>query len=149
MRRRNAGSLRAGWQAAYSEWYSPYADKRCGSSQPEGPEATKKEHITRHSLEELESKRRRGETHTDWERVDALTDREIERAFADDPDTEPLDEAWFEAAELLIPDQKKRITIRVDREVLDYFKSNGAGYQSRMNAVLKAYVARKAGRDTQ
>ncbi|HET6569212.1 MAG TPA: BrnA antitoxin family protein [Rhodothermales bacterium] len=85
----------------------------------------KKEHTMRHSLEELESKHRRGETRTDWERIDALTDRDIEQAVAADPDTELLNEEWFETAELLTPDQKQRITIRVDRNVLDYFKRKG------------------------
>lgn len=40
---------------------------------------------------------------TDWERLDALTDKEIEQAVATDPDAELLDEEWFRTAELIVP----------------------------------------------
>lgn len=90
--------------------------------------------IVRKSADEL------GKGRTDWERVDSLTDEEIEKAVAEDPDQELLDEEWFRKAELVVPGEKKKITMRVDRDVLDYFKRKGRGYQTRMNAVLKAYV---------
>lgn len=79
---------------------------------------------------------------TDWERVAALTDEEVERAIAEDPDAAPvLDEAFWRNAEILDPrHQKSTITMRVDDDVLDFFKGGGPGYQSRMNAVLRAYV---------
>ncbi|MDP9348935.1 MAG: BrnA antitoxin family protein [Gemmatimonadota bacterium] len=84
--------------------------------------------------------RRRGET--DWDRVDALTDQEIEAAVADDADAAPLlDEEFWKGAELVMPDGKKeRVTLRLDEEVLDYFRGAGRGYQTRINAVLRAYV---------
>jgi len=85
---------------------------------------------------------------TDWARVEALSDEDIERAIAEDPDAAPiLDEEWFKNAELVLPEPKAPISIRVDRDVLDWFKGQGPGYQSRMNAVLKAYMQarRKAG----
>ena len=80
---------------------------------------------------------RRGKT--DWARVDALTDEEIEEAVRNDPDAAPLDIDWSEAV-LVIPPKKKAISIRVDEDVLDYFKQEGAGYQRRMNAVLRSYM---------
>jgi uncharacterized protein (DUF4415 family) len=85
------------------------------------------------------SRRRRGQT--DWARVDALTDRQIRRAARSDPDAAPiLDKKWFVKAKLVMPERKVPISLRVDREVVNWFKSHGARYQSRMNAVLKAYV---------
>lgn len=63
-----------------------------------------------------------------------------------DPDAAPvLGDAFWRNAEILDPShQKSVITMRVDDDVLDYFRRDGAGYQSRMNAVLRAYVyARK------
>ncbi len=98
----------------------------------------KNRHTARRSLDE----RTKGKT--DWERVDALTDEEIEAAASADPDAPPLlDDAFFQTAELIFPDAaKQRITIRLDRNVVDFFKAAGPGYQSRMNAVLKAYVIR-------
>lgn len=84
--------------------------------------------------------RRRGKT--DWARVDALTDKEIEEAVRNDPDAVPLDVDWANAV-LVIPPKKKAISIRVDEDVLDYFKKEGAGYQRRINAVLRSYMQQK------
>jgi len=85
------------------------------------------------------TERRKGGT--DWARVKALSDEDIDAAIAADPDAAPiLDEEWFRTAELVMPQPKAAISIRLDREVLDWFKDQGPGYQSRMNAVLAAYV---------
>jgi len=92
------------------------------------------------------SGRRRGKT--DWARVDAMSDREIENAAKADPDAAPiLDKEWFRTAKLVLPERKVPISLRMDREVVEWFKAHGRRYQSRMNAVLKAYVQahRKAG----
>jgi uncharacterized protein (DUF4415 family) len=85
--------------------------------------------------------RRKGKT--DWVRVDKLTDEDIAKAVADDPDAAPIDIDWSDAV-LVIPARKKAISIRVDEDVLDYFKSQGDGYQRRMNAVLRSYMQQKA-----
>ena len=84
--------------------------------------------------------RRKGKT--DWARVDALTDKEIEEAARNDPDAVPLDVDWSKAV-LVIPPKKKAISIRVDQDVLSYFRRQGAGYQRRINAVLRSYVQQK------
>jgi uncharacterized protein (DUF4415 family) len=90
--------------------------------------------------------RRRGKT--DWARVDAMSDQEIENAVKSDPDAAPiLDKEWFRKAKLILPERKVPISLRMDREVVEWFKAHGRRYQSRINAVLKAYVQahRKAG----
>ena len=89
--------------------------------------------------------RRKGKT--DWAAVDALTDKEIEEAVRNDPDAVPLDFDWSKAV-LVIPPKKKAISIRVDEDVLDYFKKEGAGYQRRINAVLRSYVEQKKSKKT-
>ncbi len=61
-------------------------------------------------------------------------------AAKSDPDAQPTDAAFWKTAKLVMPERKEPITIRVDREVLDWFKSRGRRYQTRMNAVLKAYM---------
>ncbi len=83
---------------------------------------------------------RQGET--DWARVDALSDQEIEAAVADDPDAAPLlDDTFWANAEMVIPSgRKERVTLRLDEEVLDHFRGLGRGYQTRINTVLRAYV---------
>lgn len=84
-------------------------------------------------------KSRRGKS--DWARVDALSDREIENAAKSDPDAAPLlDKEWFRTAKLALPERKVPISLRMDREVVEWFKASGRRYQSRMNAVLKAYI---------
>jgi uncharacterized protein (DUF4415 family) len=79
---------------------------------------------------------------TDWGAVEALTDKQIEAAIREDPDAVPLDFDWSEAV-LVIPPRKKAISIRLDEDVLDFFKRDGAGYQRRMNAVLRSYMQQK------
>jgi uncharacterized protein (DUF4415 family) len=49
---------------------------------------------------------------------------------------------WSEAI-LVIPPKKKAISIRLDEDVLDYFRKEGAGYQRRMNAVLRSFMQQK------
>lgn len=81
--------------------------------------------------------RRKGKT--DWSRFDALTDDDIANAVADDPDAVPIDLDWSKAERVTII-KKKAISIRVDEDVLDYFKKDGEGYQRRINAVLRSYM---------
>ena len=72
---------------------------------------------------------------TDWERVDAMTDEEI-----DTSEIPPLDEEFFRHAQLRIPQTKSTITIRLDSDILEWFKSQGKGYQTRINAILRMYM---------
>ena len=78
---------------------------------------------------------------SDLDKLRKLTDAEIEASIADDPDLSD-DWNWSEAV-LVTPPRKKAISIRVDEDVLDYFKKDGAGYQRRMNAVLRSYMQQK------
>jgi uncharacterized protein (DUF4415 family) len=71
-----------------------------------------------------------------------MTDEEIAEAARNDPDAVPLDVNWSDAV-LVIPPKKQPISIRVDEDVLDFFKKEGAGYQRRMNAVLRSYMEQK------
>ncbi len=83
--------------------------------------------------------RRKGKT--DLERLRKLTDAEINASIRNDPDWSD-DWHWSDAV-LVIPPKKKAISIRVDEDVLDYFKTEGAGYQRRINAVLRSFVQQK------
>jgi uncharacterized protein (DUF4415 family) len=96
-------------------------------------------HIIEHADGQLE--RRKGET--DWKRLDAITDEEIEASIANDPDRQEFKDLDWSDAVLVLPPKKKAISIRVDEDVLGFFKTEGAGYQRRMNAVLRSYVEQK------
>jgi uncharacterized protein (DUF4415 family) len=87
--------------------------------------------IVRYADKELDEKVRRGETLTDWDRVRALTDEEIEASID-----------WDSAIAGLPPigKNKKQVTLRLDQDIIDWFRSQGRGYQTRMNAVLRAWV---------
>lgn len=80
------------------------------------------------------------ETTTDWERLRHLSDADIHAAVAADPDIIPTDEDFWGKAEIVLPQRKPTITIRIDAEVLDWLKGQGKGYQSRINAILRAYM---------
>jgi len=86
---------------------------------------------------------------TDWKKVDALTDEDMARAIANDPDTFEPEPAWFANALILRPSQpKERITVRLDADMLHWFKEQGGGYQTRINGILRAYYeAQKAKSD--
>ncbi len=75
---------------------------------------------------------------SDWARVDALRDEDID--FSDIPE---LGEAFFRNATIRLPEKKVPVCIRLDREVVDWFKARGKRYQSRINAVLKAFIERQ------
>ncbi|WP_129127335.1 BrnA antitoxin family protein [Geomonas oryzae] len=74
------------------------------------------------------------ESKTDWQRINALRDEDID--LSDSPE---LDETFFKEA-VVWPAQKKQITLRLDPDVLDFFKSQGKGYQTAINKVLRRYV---------
>lgn len=101
----------------------------------------KEENMTRVTLEELQRKRERGEKSlTDWARVDALTDEDIERAMRDDPDWQDFMNIDWSKAVLVIPQKKKAISIRLDEDIVDFFQATGKGYQTRINAVLRHFM---------
>jgi|SRR5271163_1553645 uncharacterized protein (DUF4415 family) len=94
----------------------------------------KPERIVRMTADEA----RRMPDRTDFTRLDAMTDDDIAKAVADDPDAAPLDIDWTKAR-LVLPAGKQTVTLRIDQDVLDWFRKQGKGYQTRMNAVLRAY----------
>jgi uncharacterized protein (DUF4415 family) len=93
-----------------------------------------KENITRVSRDE--ARLLKGET--DYARLDAMTDDDIARAVADDPDAAPLDVDW-DKANIVIPPGKDIITLRLDRDVLEWLRAQGKGYQTLINQVLRAF----------
>jgi uncharacterized protein (DUF4415 family) len=77
---------------------------------------------------------------TDWEKLRRLSDADIHAAIKSDPDAVPTDEAFWKTAELVMPQRKPVVTIRLDADVLAWLKEQGKGYQTRINAILRAYM---------
>ncbi|MBZ5564866.1 MAG: BrnA antitoxin family protein [Acidobacteriia bacterium] len=76
---------------------------------------------------------------TDWNRVDALKDEKID--FSDTPELTP--EIFVRAVVrpgLKPVARKKQLTLRIDSDVLDWYRRQGKGYQSLMNRLLRAYM---------
>ena len=71
------------------------------------------------------------------ERLDQLKNiKEEDINYSDIPET---DQSFWEKADIRIPGDKKAVYIRLDSDVLDWLKSQGKGYQTRINAILRAY----------
>jgi uncharacterized protein (DUF4415 family) len=83
---------------------------------------------------------------TNWVKLDAMSEEEIERIAADDPDGPSMtDEEWARAK--IVHPPKVPVGLKLDADVLRWFKSKGRGYQTRINTVLRRYMEaqRKAG----
>ncbi|HOE10426.1 MAG TPA: BrnA antitoxin family protein [bacterium] len=82
---------------------------------------------------------------TDWQRVSKQTDREIEEAIRSDPDAAPLlNDDWYKKAQIVWPQKKVPVSIRLDKDIVEWFKTQQKPYQTLINAVLRTYMeARK------
>jgi uncharacterized protein (DUF4415 family) len=97
----------------------------------------KGEHIRHYTADELKAKR--GQSGTNWRQVDAMTDADLERLIAQDEDEQDLRPDWIRA-ELVMPESRQSVHLRLERHVIEFFRAHGKGHISRMQAVLKAYV---------
>jgi uncharacterized protein (DUF4415 family) len=77
---------------------------------------------------------------TNWKYLDGLNDKNID--FSDSPELTPemFANAVVRKNLKLAPARKTQVTLRIDTDVLEWFKKQGRGYQTRINALLKAYV---------
>jgi len=76
---------------------------------------------------------------TDWERLEAMTDDDID--FSDIPELTPEQFAKATVLKGLKPVKGKTlVSLRIDQDVLEWFKAQGAGYQTRINQLLRAYI---------
>jgi uncharacterized protein (DUF4415 family) len=75
---------------------------------------------------------------SDLKRLDKMKDEDID--YSDSPS---LDESFFKKEMIILPQKKDSVTLRIDHDVLEFFKHQGRGYQTLINAVLKMYVHTK------
>ncbi|RAI55949.1 hypothetical protein DOO78_23675 [Roseicella frigidaeris] len=89
----------------------------------------------------------RGESRTNLAQIDALTEEALERAIAEDPDWRDVPRDWHRSAEAAMPRPKVPVSIRLDADLVDFFRRQGRGWQTKVNAVLRAYAnARQGGK---
>ena len=96
----------------------------------------KSERIVRYTEQELDEMLRRGEDGTNFARLDALTEEELEASI----DIEEEGEIDWDTIQVSHPLLKQQLTVRLDTEVIDWCRSGGPGYQTRINAVLRSYA---------
>ena len=101
----------------------------------------KRDDTVRYTAEQLADLRNRGETRSNWAKAAALTNEEIEAQIAADPDEAGMVIDW-DSATVEMPQPKAVLNMRIDRDVLEYFRKMGKGYQTRINAVLRSYMDR-------
>jgi uncharacterized protein (DUF4415 family) len=109
----------------------------------------KKERIVSYTAEELDAMRAGGESKTDWAAVDAKTQAELAADMASDEAWDGVPHDWVSQAVagtglMRRPQENKRqVTVRFDADVLEFFRNQGRGWQSRMNAVLRSFVVER------
>jgi uncharacterized protein (DUF4415 family) len=91
-------------------------------------------------IEQPDGSFRLAEGETDWARVDAMSEEELAAAIASDQDDPGNDPTFWAHAQVIYPVPKARVTMRLDRDILEFFKRAGPGYQTRIQAVLRSYV---------
>ena len=96
----------------------------------------KEKNITRVSLKDLYKMK----SLTDWNRVDAMTEEDIQRAAASDPDAPMTTEADWANARMVWPPGKEPIKVGIDKDIVEWFSNRGLGFQSEINTVLRDYI---------
>jgi len=99
----------------------------------------KKADTVRYTAAELTAMLNRGESRTNWAKVDAMSEAELEASIAADPDDVHETLNWTQAVKG-IPERKQAIKLRIDNDIVGWFRATGKGYQTRINNVLRAYV---------
>jgi uncharacterized protein (DUF4415 family) len=80
--------------------------------------------IVRHSLSQVRAIRERGE----------------DKTSPDAPEAESLGAEFWKSARVVMPSGKTSVHLRLDSDIVEWFKANGKGHLTRMNSVLRAYV---------
>jgi uncharacterized protein (DUF4415 family) len=99
--------------------------------------------MKRYTAEQLDALAARGEDRTDWAKADAISQDEIERLADSEEGALPID--WEKSVVMGLPPGKDAVKLRIDRDVLAWFRGSGKGYQTRINTVLRAFMKARQG----
>lgn len=78
-------------------------------------------------------------TETDWEKLRRMSASRIRKGLASDPDAHATDAEFWKSAKVVMPTRKEIVTMRLDADLLRWFRQQ-RGYQTRINAILRAYM---------
>jgi len=76
---------------------------------------------------------------TDWDKLRRMSAATIRKGIAADPDARATDEEFWKSAKVVMPTPKEIVTMRLDADLLRWFRQQ-RGYQTRINAILRAYM---------
>ncbi|HKB66534.1 MAG TPA: BrnA antitoxin family protein [Pyrinomonadaceae bacterium] len=82
---------------------------------------------------------------TDWKRIDAMKDEDIDLSEIPEVTPEMFARAVWRRNFKPIP-RKKQLTLRIDSDVVEWYQKQGPGYQTRINSLLRAYMKEHAKR---
>ena len=99
----------------------------------------KQSDTVRYTAKQIKAKITRGEDRTNWRKANAVTGKKLEASIRADVDDVQGEPDWTQAI-MGVPAPKDHINIRIDHDVLAWFRANGRGYQTLMNKVLRAFV---------
>ena len=85
------------------------------------------------------TKRAKASRRTDWSGLRRLTPGAIRKGIAADPDAHATNAAFWKSAQVVLPTPKEAVTMRLDADLLQWFRRE-RGYQTRINAILRAYM---------
>jgi uncharacterized protein (DUF4415 family) len=72
--------------------------------------------------------------------IEAIRKRGKDPTRPDAPEAESLGKDFWKSARVVVPPGKTSVHLRLDRDIVDWFRARGRGHLTRMNAVLRAYV---------
>ncbi len=93
-----------------------------------------KDNFVVHSLSELQAMQSAGQTQSNWKRAGK---KPVPNGA--DPEDAIMPITWS-TTELPMPRRKQHTNLRIDADILDFFRGQGKGYQTKINAVLRSYV---------
>ena len=76
---------------------------------------------------------------TDWKKLRSLSPAAIRQGIQSDAEARAPDEAFWKDAKVVLPTRKTVVTMRLDADLLEWFRQQ-RGYQTRINAILRAYM---------
>jgi len=117
--------------------FIPLEARPSGSFHLGGHAMKKDKNIRRYTAAELKAKR--AKSGTDLNKLDAISDKKLELLITEDEDERDIRPDWTRSI-LILPHAKQSIHLRLDQDIIEFFKGYGKGHITRMQAVLKAYV---------